>query len=167
MGYAHCNALIKSAASTIAVAVPLSSLLMYFRIYVVYHDSPFVKTAFGVMWLGVVGASVCGPFSVQGVSIAGQCMPINVNSNGAAGITASAVYDSFIFFAISYRLLAFHSQIDSWKGRMKSFFHGEALFNTSKLLLQTGQLYYACVYITFSFVLKLRLRVGRQLASIF
>ena len=137
--------MVKLAAAANGISASLSSLLMYFRVYSVYHHSPLVKTVFGVMWLGVVGSSMPEPVVAQGISVAGQCIPSDPKAYGAAGVVASAVVDSLIFLALSHRLVNFHTQGGSRQARLKGFMRGDGLHKTPKVILQTGQLYYAYV----------------------
>lgn len=118
---------------------------MYLRVRAVYNDSLFVKTVFGIFWVGVLGACVTAPFSLEGehIGLTQRCINSNVKAFGAAGLLAAAINDTLIFLAITYRLLTFHIPSDNWSDRFKSFARGEGMHRMSKLLLQTGQLYYA------------------------
>lgn len=128
------------------VSMPFSSFLMYCRVRAVYDYSVPVKTVFGVLWLIVAGTCIGASPAVQGTSVGGRCLPTSVKSFGAMGILATAINDALIFLAISHRLLTFHSSSERWQDRMKGFLRGEGLSKLSKLLLQTGQIYYAYVY---------------------
>ncbi len=128
-----------------AVSMPFSSLLMYCRVRAVYAYSAPVKTMFGILWLIVAGTCISAPLAIQGTSVGGRCLPTSVKSFGAMGILATAINDALIFLTITHRLLTFHSSGERWQDRLKGFLRGEGLSKLSKLLLQTGQIYYAYV----------------------
>jgi hypothetical protein len=56
------------------------------------------------------------------------------------------VNDTFVFLAISYRMVSSAMVKSTWKARTKSFFTGEGLLYLSKALLQSGQVYYLLVF---------------------
>lgn len=159
-----CGTFQRAAGTTIAISGPLSSLLMYFRIQAVYGRSPFIKGVFCVLWLGVLGTAILVPFVMQSISIAGECLPMDVNNYAAAGVVAATIYDSLVFFAISYRLITFHSPNDSWRTRTRCLFRGEGLHETSKTLVKSGQIYYA--YVHNLYFLQAILKASRSTAAI-
>ena len=141
----NCQQLLVAIGSVGTVAVPANSFLMYLRVRAVYNDSVFVKTLFGIFWVGVLGACVTAPFSLAGghIGTTQRCIDTNIKAFGAAGLLAAAINDTLIFLVITYRLLTFHTVGNSWSDRLKGFSRGEGMHKMPKLLLQTGQLYYA------------------------
>lgn len=73
-----------------------------------------------------------------------NCIDVAVKGYSSAGLVAAAVNDTLVFIAISYKLVAC-SFADSWSERLKSFFRGQYMGQISRVLLQTGQIYYSCV----------------------
>jgi hypothetical protein len=60
-------------------------------------------------------------------------------------IILTAVNDTFVFLAISHRMLSSAMVGRTWSARAKSFFTGDGLHQLSKALLQSGQVYYLSV----------------------
>jgi len=63
-------------------------------------------------------------------------------STDAWAYTASAIFDTLIFLAISWRLASTSMIGSSWSDRLRSFVGGEGLLGLSKVLLRGGQSYY-------------------------
>lgn len=117
---------------------------MYIRARSVYSDSRAAKTLFTLLWLSVLCASVTGPIAARGEHMGDthRCIAAQVHGIAAIGPLFSGINDTLIFLAISYRLLAVHDESDRWSDRLKSFFSGDSMHKTARLLLHTGQLYY-------------------------
>jgi hypothetical protein len=60
------------------------------------------------------------------------------------------VNDTLVFLAISYRMTSFAMVKSTWRARTKSFFTGDGLYYLSKVLLQSGQIYYLSVFLVAS-----------------
>lgn len=73
-----------------------------------------------------------------------NCIDVAVQSYTSSGFVAAAVNDTVVFLAISYRLISI-SFTDTWSERLNNFFRGQHMNHVSRVLLQTGQLYYLCV----------------------
>lgn len=73
-----------------------------------------------------------------------NCIDIAIESYSSAGFVAAAVNDTLVFIAISYRLVV-SSGAGTSSERLKSFFRGHYMGQLTRVLLQTGQLYYLCV----------------------
>jgi hypothetical protein len=63
----------------------------------------------------------------------------------AAPIILTAVNDTLVFLAISYRVVSSATVAGTWRARTRSFFTGEGLYHLSKTLLTSGQVYYLFV----------------------
>lgn len=140
---ANCHALAKAIGWCGGFALPLNSLLFFFRIRAVFNQSRIIKTAFFILWLGTLGGGLTAPFGVDGTHIGTteNCINTNVKSYSSAGIVVVAIHDTSVFLAISLRLLMY-SLADTWGQRFKSFFSGGGMGNMSRSLLKSGQLYY-------------------------
>lgn len=138
-----CHALAKAIGWCGAFALPLNSLLFFFRIRAVFSTSWMTQLFFFCTWLGVFGGALTAPFGVDGVHIGTtmNCVNSNVKAYSSAGSIVVALNDTMVFIAISVRLLMY-SLADTWDERFKVFFSGRGMGNMSKSLLQTGQLYY-------------------------
>jgi hypothetical protein len=64
----------------------------------------------------------------------------------AIPILLTAVNDTFVFLAISYRMVSSAMVVSTWRARSQSFFTGDGLLYLSKALLQSGQVYYLSVF---------------------
>lgn len=141
----NCHALAKTIGWCGAFALPLNSLLFFFRIRAVFNQSRIIKYSFLALWLATLSA-IAAPFAVDGTHIGTtkNCINSNVKQYSSAGIVVVAVHDTSVFMAISMRLLMY-SFADGWSQRLKTFFSGGGMGNMSKALLKSGQLYYAYV----------------------
>ena len=98
---------------------------------------------FGFSWIGVIG--IFGYISIKGMA---QCSGAKSSTKcfvvqriDAWGYIATAIYDTLMYLAISWKLASF-APVDRWQDRLKSFITGEGLGWLSKVLLQSGQVYY-------------------------
>ena len=116
---------------------------MYVRVRAVYDCSKVVKTFFTVLWISVLCASAAGPIAPRGqhIGTTHQCTDTQFQGIAAIMPLMSAINDTLIFFAIAYRLLMLHDESDNWSDRLKSFFGGNGMHWTARLILRTGHLY--------------------------
>jgi len=106
---------------------------------------------FGLSWLGVIG--VFAYISIEGMA---QCSAAHrstqcfvVRPPAAWGSIATAIYDTLMYLVVSWQLASL-ATVDRWQDRLKSFVTGNGLGWLSKVLLQSGQVYY---FITISFTI--------------
>jgi hypothetical protein len=125
------------------IIMPAASGLFFIRLSAVYSHSKYVMIPFGFCWLGVLGIfsyiSIEGMARCSGVNRSTQCF--EVQPIDAWGYIATAIYDTFMYLAISWQLASF-AAVDRWQDRLKSFVTGDGLGWLSKVLLQGGQVYY-------------------------
>lgn len=139
----HCHILAKTIGWFGAFALPCNSLLFFLRVRAVFRYSNTVRLAFTLLW-STTFLALTIPFSVDGTHIGTtmSCVNSQVKLLSSAGTVATAVFDTMVFLAISFRLLQL-SLTDNWRDRFfKSFFNGEGLSWVTKAVLHTGQLYY-------------------------
>ena len=126
--------------STSLVIVPvLNAMLMMImlsvtalflvRLKAVYLNNAYVTAFFGACWLANLVIFAYGTITC-----------ITTYPPGYIYVS-SAVYDTLMYFSISWRLSTF-TAFDRWQDRLKSFFTGARLGKLSRALLQSGQLYY-------------------------
>ena len=129
-------------------AVPLNCLLFLFRTRAVFHHSVRVQAFFGFLWLATFGCAMTAAFGLKAghIGTTRNCIDVEVKSYTSSGLVAAAVNDTMVFVAISYRLVSI-SFTESLSDRFQSFFRGKHMGHISRVLLQTGQLYYLCVFI--------------------
>jgi len=141
---ANCHTLVVGIGWMIGFASSFNSLLFWLRIKAVFSSSPFVVWAFFTLWLAAAATALTTPFGIDGVHIGTtqSCVNSNVKSWISAATILLAVHDTSVFIAISIRLLNFNSVADTFMGRVKVFLGGNGMGQISKMVLQTGQLYY-------------------------
>ena len=123
-----------------------NSLLFLIRVRAVYHDCRIVRLLFTILWFSVVAAAFAQPFCVHfaPVGLSAGCVATAVEPYCSSGLVVAMVHDTSVLFAISTRLIL-DGLVNSLTGRLKAFLSGEGMSNLSRLLLQTGQLYYLWV----------------------
>ena len=128
-------------------AVPFNCLLFFFRIRAIFHNSIRITIFFGLLWLATLGCTMTAAFGLKAghIGTTRNCIDVDVKSYTSSGLVAAAVNDTLVFIAISYRLVSI-SFADSLSGRLRTFFRGQHMGHVSRVLLQTGQLYY--LYVT-------------------
>ncbi|KAJ7434706.1 hypothetical protein FB451DRAFT_1063145 [Mycena latifolia] len=139
----NCPSLTLAIGWCFAAAVPATASLFFFRIAAVFNANKPVVLFFLVAWIATLGSSLLVPFAVFGGHIAStpRCINTAVKPFGAAGTIANACTDTLVFVALSWRL-TFNGTSPGLSGRSQSFVRGKGLPRLSKLLLQSGQLYY-------------------------
>jgi hypothetical protein len=127
------------------VMMPAASTLFFVRLRAVYMGNTYIKTFFGCCWLAVLGFFVFessnGLKRCLSVKNPAQCFPVHID---AYGYIALAIYDTLMYLAISWQLASL-APSDRWQDRLRSFVTGSRLSWLSKVLLQSGQLYYLYV----------------------
>ena len=123
------------------VTIPATSALFFTRLSAVYLGNRNVIAFFGLCWLGTFGC-----FLMDSVSLLTRYTQINESkqdkNKDAAGFVANLVYDTLIYLAISWKLASFSMVSGRWRGYLRSFVYGDGLFQLSKALLHSGQVYY-------------------------
>ncbi|EJC99638.1 uncharacterized protein FOMMEDRAFT_93095 [Fomitiporia mediterranea MF3/22] len=139
-----CQALQIAFSICFAIAVPLTSLLFFFRVRAVFNDNKPIVAFFGFLWVSVLAGCITVPFATRGVHIGPTvfCILTGVKTYSATGIVISAVNDTLVLVAISLRILYNASIDDNVGARVKAFWNGGALPKLSKSILQSGQQYY-------------------------
>ncbi|KAJ6578644.1 hypothetical protein DFH09DRAFT_1030498 [Mycena vulgaris] len=141
-----CNTAYIAFGSFYPLSVSASAFLFLFRVRAIYAGDRLVTATFGLLWLIVVGTSMMIPFSGSAIGLGDpyECVIVKVGTyTGAAGITLT-VYDTLVFFAISYRLVSnFRYSEELTRGEQaRAFFSGANLPAFSKAVFTDGQIYY-------------------------
>lgn len=82
--------------------------------------------------------TVLGPSAVL-------CIGDHIGNSSIIATILLTFYDTLVFLAITYKLVTAFRHADSSTPLIKSLSMGEGMGAVSRLLLQTGQLYYLCV----------------------
>ena len=100
---------------------------------------------FSLLWLSVVGGTVTAPVGLKGAPIGSTdyCMVSGAEVYVSASVIIPLVYDTAVFFAITYRLAASPYALATTEAGFWKALAGNYLPGLSKLLLKDGQSYYA------------------------
>jgi hypothetical protein len=118
------------------IIMPAISGIFFVRLCAVYSRDKWVVIFFGSCCIAILGI-----FIFDTVVVLSQPGCFSVENADVWGYIATAAYDTLIYIAISWRLASF-GMSDHWKSRVKAFFTGGGLYGLSKILLQSGQVYY-------------------------
>jgi len=129
------------------ITLPLASALFFLRLKAVYHDDTYVIAFFSLFWLAVLFV-----FIIETIRTLVPCVQDGHTSldciDGRPIIgypyLMAAINDSLMYLAMSWRLASFVPS-ERWQHRLRSFVTGKGLGSISKVLLQSGQLYYFVV----------------------
>jgi len=124
-----------------------TSLLFLIRVKAVYNHSRIVTIFFSFLWLCIVGLTLSTlltiGISANHIPYTRRCVDDVPNATyGTIPIIVTAAFDTLVFLAISYHMVAISMKGNTWSARAKSFFTGDGLYHISKSLLQSGQVYY-------------------------
>jgi len=123
--------------------MPAISSLFFFRLIAVYSYDKFVVTFFGSCWLATLGLFLFDSSRVllESSDIDPSMGCLTAEHRDAWGFIATAVYDTLMYLAISWRLASF-ATVDRWQDRLRLFVTGEGLGWLSQVLLRSDQAYY-------------------------
>jgi len=121
-----------------------SPYLFLKRVHAVFLQDRLVCRAFTAFWVAGVGASTAvlpgllhNYYQIAGTK---HCINSKIKSYVSMAFIVPMLFDAFVFFAISYKILKFHrtKKSTNWK----AFCCAEALPHLSRAVLQGGQQYY-------------------------
>jgi hypothetical protein len=123
--------------------MPAASALFFIRLSAVYSRNKYITAFFGSFWLVILGLFVFD--STKSIM---RCSEIVQSTHcwkarriDAWGYIAAAAYDTLMYLSISWQLASF-ATVDRWQDRLRLFVTGNGLGWLSKVLLQSGQVYY-------------------------
>lgn len=129
------------------VACSSSALLFLLRVSAVFANNKYVLATFSTLWLGVVGGSLAAAILADGGSAilepADNCHVKTLESYASLAPIASITFDTCVFLAISWRLLA-----DGWvepnrRPSLWDVISGNLLAKSFRVLFRDGFLYYS------------------------
>jgi hypothetical protein len=142
---ADCQAAIRVFDSFYPISFGSSSLLFLFRVRAVFGGHRFATWAFGILWISTLAASITIPIGSTATKIGSACIVTQLSEYVGVHAIAMTLYDTSVFLAISYRLLA-NSHVEQTPGDMiTALFRGANLPAFSNALFRDGQKYYLCV----------------------
>jgi hypothetical protein len=109
----------------------------------VYPNNNWVKRFFSVLWFINGGIEVTVVLGVRAFHARDtlHCLDAQPDPYVIAGGLAPVVFDTLVFLAISYKMVATHSTLDA-KVSWRTLISGKALPRLSRAILQGGQQYY-------------------------
>jgi hypothetical protein len=128
------------------VIMPTASALFFIRLRAVYSRNNYMTAFFG-FWLLVILAFFLfdsARVAMHRSEIAQSERYWTAHYIDAWGYIATAAYDTLMYLSISWQLASF-AVVDRWQDRLRLFVTGNGLGWLSKVLLQSGQMYYLWV----------------------
>lgn len=143
----HCVRYGIPAAIGYPIATLSNGLLFFLRLRAVYGNSRRVTIVGLLLWLGLLGPSfliIPATLPLVAIGTTAQCTTRDVKAYLAAPVTLSLVYDSLVFFGISWRLCQnnYLRANPGSQSSVRSLFSGKNLPSFSRSLLRDGQQYY-------------------------
>jgi len=138
-----CKLLARFAGAANIVIMPAASGLFFIRLSAVYSRDKYIMAFFGSCWLAILGLFLFDSARVllQSSDIDPSMGCLTAEHRDAWGYIATAVYDTLMYLAISWRLASF-ATVDRWQDRLRLFVTGDGLGWLSQVLLRSGQVYY-------------------------
>ena len=138
------------------LAVPLTSLLFFFRARAVFGRDPFAVAFFGVLWLGVLGGCLTTIPGIGGANIGPTpyCTTGVFKFYAVAAAITPLINDGIVFFAITWRLWRNTWARRTVKNGVRALVYGDYLPMFSKSLLQDGQIYFLSAFSYFRHSLR-------------
>ncbi|CAA7262468.1 unnamed protein product [Cyclocybe aegerita] len=139
----HCDN-IRLVQSIYPIAIPMTSLLFFFRVVAMYEWNKYIVAFFSLSWLAVVGGCLTPTQGISGSNIGNTAYCINsrLEPYVSAAAIVPFVNDTLIFIATTMRLMQ-NTYVDTnIKNGLKVMLFGKYLPAFSKAVLQDGQAYY-------------------------
>ncbi|KZP21497.1 hypothetical protein FIBSPDRAFT_890995 [Athelia psychrophila] len=133
-----CAGLAHTMSVLFAVTQPATALLFYSRVSAIYLHEKRIVIFFGIFWLTIWACFLADAVytSLDMGRIVGTDMCGFVKVGGGSSCIVIAVYDTFVYVAISWRLSSLSHTGGHWKARLASFTTGAGLYRLSKSLLR-------------------------------
>ncbi|KAF9256701.1 hypothetical protein L218DRAFT_936434 [Marasmius fiardii PR-910] len=123
-----------------------TALLFLFRVIAVWNRNKWIVASFIFLWLCAAGGATTVPFGIAGDHIGPTqaCINTRVDDYTVSAAISSMIYDSAVFFAITYRILMNSMSEEKSCVQLQTFFgkHRYFLPVLSRNLLRSGQHYY-------------------------
>ncbi|TCD60434.1 hypothetical protein EIP91_010065 [Steccherinum ochraceum] len=140
----NCHAVGLAQGWTAAFQYIFNALLFVFRIRAVFYHQRYVVWFFYFMWVAVVATCLVAPFGLDAVALppTGLCVDTRLSHSSAGGIIVAAINDTMIFTFITAKLVLQAHGAENLRSFFKILFSGKGMGHVSRVVLQTGQLYY-------------------------
>ncbi|KAF5349955.1 hypothetical protein D9756_009247 [Leucocoprinus leucothites] len=143
----NCMAMNIAMGLTCLLAMGCTSFLFLRRLHAVYSQQRIIRWLFSFLWFGITGMTVCVIIGTDADHIdgTGYCIMYQIHSYTAVGEFLPAVFDTLVFFTISYKLISDQALPGIKRTNWTSFFTAD-LPLVSRALLKGGQQYYMIVF---------------------
>ncbi|KAJ6465730.1 hypothetical protein C8R45DRAFT_1173338, partial [Mycena sanguinolenta] len=140
----NCSALALSYDICVLLSQTTTAMLFFLRVTAVWHRNKVVFVVFSILLLGILGAGLTIPIGVRAAHVGPtlQCIDTIVPDYTVIIAIMPLIYDTAIFLAITYRILAHTIVADSLVARLRVFVGGTGLSTLSQALLRSGQHFY-------------------------
>ncbi|KAK7690228.1 hypothetical protein QCA50_006881 [Cerrena zonata] len=129
----------------VAFSVPCNTWIFFTRVRAVYNHSRIIQGVFFVLWaLTLIALGTPFTYEVPSIPLGnGLCLRSLVFHRHFEAISLSALtlFDTAVMIAISIRMMSY-SLSDTWKSKVYSLVFGNEMGHTSRLFLQSSQIYY-------------------------
>ncbi|KAJ7475498.1 hypothetical protein B0H11DRAFT_2032426 [Mycena galericulata] len=125
------------------VSVPATAALFILRIMAVFRANRLVVNSFLFAWFLTLGCSIIVPFYIGTTNIGPthRCINTTVGHLAGVGTIVNTLTNLLVFIALSWRL-TLNGTAPGLANRSKSLIRGTSLPIMSKVLLQSGQVFY-------------------------
>ncbi|KAJ7508619.1 hypothetical protein B0H11DRAFT_1902224 [Mycena galericulata] len=140
----NCSALALGFDICLLLTQTTTAMLFFIRVTAVWHRNKVVLGVFSVLWIGVLAGGLTVPIGVRAAHIGPtlQCIDTIIPDYTQVVTIMPLIFDTAIFLAITYRILAHTIVADSFVARARAFFGGTGLSTLSSALLRGGQHFY-------------------------
>ncbi|KAJ7767952.1 hypothetical protein DFH07DRAFT_866847 [Mycena maculata] len=140
---ANCRHVQIASGTLYGVSVPATAALFILRIVAVFHGNRVVVNSFLFAWFLTLGCSIIVPFYIGTTNIGPtkRCINTDVGHIAGVGTIVNTLTNLLVFIALSWRL-TLNGTAPGLAGRSQSLIHGTSLPIMSKVLLQSGQIFY-------------------------
>ncbi|RDB27994.1 hypothetical protein Hypma_002096 [Hypsizygus marmoreus] len=140
----NCHVIKKTVCVLYHVAFSSTSLLFFLRVRAIFNQNRFAVAFFFLLWLGVLGGSLTVATVGNAIHLGptDYCKATAIKLYASAAPITFAVNDTFVFLAISWRLLMNAPLDPDHKAGFNHVVLGKYLPAFSRALLQDGQVYY-------------------------
>ncbi|TCD65309.1 hypothetical protein EIP91_002795 [Steccherinum ochraceum] len=140
----HANALAQELTGSFQYI--FNTLLFVFRVRGVFYHHRYVVWFFYLMWLAVVASCLIAPFGLDAVALpfSGLCVHTRSKHSAAVGVVC-AINDTLVFAFITVKLIMQAHGPGTVTSLLGMLFSGNGMGHVSRVVMQTGQLYYLSV----------------------
>ncbi|KAJ3506391.1 hypothetical protein NLJ89_g6894 [Agrocybe chaxingu] len=144
IGGENCSLVNTIISSFVPVAIPGTSLLLFFHVCAIYNKNKYIIMIFGFMWIAVIGGSTTAVIggSYHSLGPTDYCTNASLPSYASAAAIIPTANDFCLYIAIVWRMLRSSYVDNTVKNGVRMMVFGDYLPALSKALLHNGQAYF-------------------------